>query len=106
MATTPRGDLLAGLSAKAPGCKRPVDIIYQEVVLREQAGEKPALDEYIARFPAYEHQLRRQFALHEMFEEESSVVKAPAAAQHRAGPTRAGPACGSRAHGRGIPAPA
>jgi hypothetical protein len=38
-----------------------LDLIYNEVVLREQAGEKPALGDYLARFPELETELRVQF---------------------------------------------
>jgi tRNA A-37 threonylcarbamoyl transferase component Bud32 len=43
-----------------------LDLIYQEIVLREEAGEQPALDEYRQRFPHLDSALQRQFALHEM----------------------------------------
>ena len=29
-----------------------LDLVYQEVVLREEAGERPSLEEYARRFPA------------------------------------------------------
>jgi WD40 repeat protein len=43
-----------------------VDLIYQEVLLRQQRGEGAELDEYRRRFPHYEAQLRQQFELHEL----------------------------------------
>lgn len=52
-----------------------LDLIYQEVVLRESAGEKPTLEEYLKRFPAYERELRRQFDLHKILAEEATLVE-------------------------------
>src|SRR5438270_917763 len=43
-----------------------LDLIYQEIVAREEAGERPALAEYQQRFPHLDSALQRQFALHEM----------------------------------------
>ncbi len=42
-----------------------LDVIYGEVVLREQRGESPRLEEYLRRFPNVAEALRRQFAVHE-----------------------------------------
>jgi eukaryotic-like serine/threonine-protein kinase len=41
-----------------------LDLIYNEIVLREAAGETPQLEEYLARFPQFEIELRRQFEIH------------------------------------------
>src|SRR3954463_1902605 len=38
-----------------------LDLIYNEVVLREEAGEKPALGDYVHRFPRLEANLKVQF---------------------------------------------
>ena len=38
-----------------------LDLIYNEVVLREEDGESPELDEYLRRFPQYAGDLRAQF---------------------------------------------
>jgi serine/threonine-protein kinase len=38
-----------------------LDLIYQEVLLREQAGETPRLDDYLRRFPDLGPQLELQF---------------------------------------------
>jgi serine/threonine-protein kinase len=40
------------------------DLVYSEVLLREERGEPAALAEYVERFPQHEARLRRQFALH------------------------------------------
>jgi WD40 repeat protein len=58
-----------------------LDLIHAEVLLREQHGDAPQLDEYLARFPRLAEPLREQFAL------------------HKAGPTRAAATLG------GAPAP-
>jgi serine/threonine protein kinase len=44
-----------------------LDLIYAEVLLREEHGDRPALAEYLRRFPAHEAALRRQFAFHDAF---------------------------------------
>ena len=41
-----------------------LDLIYNEVVLREEDGESPELDEYLERFPRYAEDLRAQFDVH------------------------------------------
>ncbi len=42
-----------------------LDLIYSEVMLCEEQGERPTLEEYLRRFPGHEASLRRQFDLHE-----------------------------------------
>src|SRR4051794_3657739 len=44
-----------------------IDLIYAEVLLREEFGERPTVEEYVARFPSCEAGVRRQFAFHEAF---------------------------------------
>ena len=41
-----------------------LDLIYGEVVLREEDGESPELEEYLRRFPQYAGELRAQFEVH------------------------------------------
>src|SRR5690348_672960 len=41
-----------------------LDLIYNEVVLREEDGEVPELDEYLRRFPRHAEALRAQFDVH------------------------------------------
>jgi tRNA A-37 threonylcarbamoyl transferase component Bud32 len=43
-----------------------VDLIYSEVLLREERGERPQAEEYLHRFPQHQARLERQFALHEV----------------------------------------
>src|SRR5262245_59188769 len=40
-----------------------LNLIYNEVVLRGEAGERPGLDEYLRRFPELAEDLRVQFEL-------------------------------------------
>lgn len=42
-----------------------LDLIYGEVLLREEAGEPLDVDDYVRRFPQLEEPLRRQLALHD-----------------------------------------
>lgn len=59
-----------------------LDLIYSEVLLREELGDEPTAAEYVSRFPAYSAQLVRQFELHALLRDEAAD---PAAAD--AGPT-------------------
>jgi tetratricopeptide (TPR) repeat protein len=45
-----------------------LDLIYNEVVLREEAGDRPQLEEYLGRFPRFRDQLRLQFQVHRALE--------------------------------------
>src|SRR3954463_6863880 len=42
-----------------------LDLVYNEVVLREEDGESPRLDEYLERFPVHAEALRAQFEIHQ-----------------------------------------
>ena len=48
-----------------------LDLIYTEVVLRQQAGEAPCLAEYLGRFPRFEESLRLLFEVHNALEKGS-----------------------------------
>src|SRR5262245_2754279 len=43
-----------------------VDLIYGELLLREELGERPDASEYLRRFPQYATELQRQLALHQI----------------------------------------
>ena len=45
-----------------------LDLIYNEIVLREQDGESPELGAYLDRFPQYAEDLRAQFDVHRALE--------------------------------------
>jgi Flp pilus assembly protein TadD len=47
-----------------------LDLIYNEVLLREKWGEVPTPEEYVARFPALATQLRDQFEVHQAIADE------------------------------------
>lgn len=42
-----------------------LDLVYSEVILREEDGESPRLDEYLERFPVHAEALRAQFEIHQ-----------------------------------------
>lgn len=42
-----------------------LDLIYNEVFLREQKGESPQLEEYLLRFPELADSIRAQFEVHQ-----------------------------------------
>ena len=54
-------EYLAQYPALAADREAVLDLIYQEVMLREQAGESPLLEEYRRRFPHLAPQLELQF---------------------------------------------
>ncbi|MBC7821214.1 MAG: protein kinase, partial [Planctomycetaceae bacterium] len=41
-----------------------LDLLYHEVLIREEFGHEPDVDEFVARFPKIEDRLRRQFEVH------------------------------------------
>lgn len=42
-----------------------LDLIYNEVLCRDELGEQPCADEYVLRFPGLEDAIRRQFEVHQ-----------------------------------------
>lgn len=56
-----------------------LDLVYNELVLREEAGEIPQCDEYIARFPRYAAELQQLFQVHRALGPGESVT-APSSA--------------------------
>ncbi len=55
---------LAALPAPAPP-DLVVDLVYGEFVLRQEAGDEPAVQEYLDRFPDRAPAIRRQLGIHE-----------------------------------------
>src|SRR6478672_4847094 len=54
-------DVLARYPHLAGDDNAVLDLIYNEVVLREELGEKPGLNDYLKRFPKLEAELKLQF---------------------------------------------
>jgi tetratricopeptide (TPR) repeat protein/tRNA A-37 threonylcarbamoyl transferase component Bud32 len=50
-----------------------LDLIYQEIVLREESGESPQLDEYRRRFPSLAPELEIQFEINDAIGRESGM---------------------------------
>src|SRR3954463_10265323 len=46
-----------------------LDLILGEIILREEVGERPRLDEFLGRFPDLEAPLRLQFEVHRAIED-------------------------------------
>src|SRR5262249_5879460 len=72
-----------------------LDLIYQEIVLREERGEAPQLEEYQERFPALASHLALLFALDQLVRSRLPNAFAPTAPQ---------PAPGSGRPPAGLPA--
>src|SRR5262249_2881548 len=64
-----------------------LDLVYNERMLREEAGERPDLAEYLGRFPHLAEALRIQFEV-----DQAITVDAPAPADHGTSPWVPGPA--------------
>lgn len=47
-----------------------LDLIYHEILIREEFGESPTLDEYTRRFPQYAERLERLFAVHDALDDD------------------------------------
>jgi tetratricopeptide (TPR) repeat protein len=58
------GDYLEQHRTIREEAERAVELIYNEVLLREQAGETPRLEEYLRRYPQFADQLCRVFEVH------------------------------------------
>ncbi len=54
-----------------------VDLIYSEMLLREEAGETPLLSEYLTRFAAFAEQLRPLFEVHHALRPEPTCRTPP-----------------------------
>jgi serine/threonine protein kinase/Tfp pilus assembly protein PilF len=78
---------------KHPGLKdhpeELLDLIYNEILLRDEMGQAPHLDEYLCRFGQFEPQIRQLFEVHEVLEHErllqATMVAAPADAKPQEG---------------------
>jgi hypothetical protein len=57
-----------------------LDLIYQEIVVRGENGEEPALEEYQRRFPGLETPLERQFALYALLRDGAAASRASSTA--------------------------
>jgi serine/threonine-protein kinase len=55
-----------------------LDLVYNEVLLREERGEQPDAEEYLGRFPLHQSRLRRQFIVHRALDWGSLLAKSPA----------------------------
>lgn len=47
-----------------------LDLIYNEIVVREEIGERPSLDEYVRRFPSLDEDLKLHFDVHRAVQED------------------------------------
>src|SRR5262249_2283205 len=55
-----------------------LELIYHEVLLREEDGESPAVDDYLRRFPHLPAALRDQFEVHGAVRDDSLFATRPA----------------------------
>ncbi len=52
-----------------------LDIVYQEVVLRDELGDRPDVAEYVERFPHLAARIRRQFSIHVALRDDEKLVE-------------------------------
>ena len=79
-----------------------LDLIYNEIVLREQRARRPGADEYIGRFPELGDAIRDQFEIHRMFADRDPSSNGETPRRRRLSPSarpRPG-ACGFASSGR------
>jgi hypothetical protein len=70
----PAEDYLERYPAVAAVAEHAVDLIFNEFLLREELGEPPSLDDYLARFPVHAETLRRQIELHQAVEAQGKTL--------------------------------
>jgi serine/threonine-protein kinase len=68
-----------------------LDLIYTEILAREEAGESPRLEEYLGRFPQLEPQLRRQFEVEQALGSGASTLVARGVTRTGRGDPATGP---------------
>lgn len=61
------GDAFANIASSD---EQMLDVIYHEILIREEFGETPRLDEYVSRFPQHAERLQRLFLVHRVIEED------------------------------------
>src|SRR5258707_5381655 len=67
--------ILRGEPALAADDEAVLDLIYNEVMVREEVGEAPRAEDYVGRFPRLEAALRRQFDVHRLLK--SCMLRTP-----------------------------
>ncbi|MCK6548525.1 serine/threonine protein kinase, partial [Myxococcota bacterium] len=58
-----------------PSSEVVLDLVYNEIVLREESGDTPSLEEYLRRFPAHADALRLQFEVHDALANEVTLPR-------------------------------
>jgi hypothetical protein len=85
----PAEDYLARHPALAADPECALEVIYGELLLREEQGERPGTDEFLRRFPCLADQLRRLFEVHAAVRS-ASLAEPDDAAATRPDASRAG----------------
>jgi len=65
---------LAAFPAVASDPEHAIDLVFAEFLLREEKGERPALAEYLQRFPLHAEELKLQLELHRAVEAEPETI--------------------------------
>ena len=80
-----------------------LDLIYDEIVLREEDGESPQLEEYLDRFPVHDEALRTQFELHQFLQTSGEFAGTFSPTSFDSSEPSAGPIPGDSRHSRFTP---
>jgi WD40 repeat protein len=83
----PVEDVLAREPALHADPEGVLDLIYQEILLREERQERPRLEEYLGRFPQFAAEIEAQFEVHQVLQD-GSLSTAPTQAKAPDGPAR------------------
>src|SRR5437667_7209065 len=67
-----------------------LELVYQEVLLREEQGEAPELAEYVQRFPQFATRLAPLFEVHRALESDSLIQATVRDAPKRNTPSQSG----------------
>lgn len=68
-----------------------LDLLYNEIVLREERGERPSLEEYASRYPALREELELHFDVHSALQEELLDATCVSDSTRLAAPDLSGP---------------
>jgi serine/threonine protein kinase/WD40 repeat protein len=92
----PAEDYLARFPQVAADPEAALELIYGELLVREELGERPAPEDYLARFPQRAEALRQQLALHCGLEDDTTRIIDPAGPDRPEGRGPAAPCVAAR----------
>jgi serine/threonine-protein kinase len=67
-------DFFPALPAADPAADAAIELIYTEFVVREELGQRPSVDEWLARFPQWRDRLERMLQIGALFDEVDELL--------------------------------